>query len=199
MTARHVHFSAIRWLTARFVGLALLASVLIVAGGCVRAADRPDVDGAKHFDRFPLYWVGERFEKWNLTHIDGLDRPEDFVTFLYGTCTPSGGGDEQSCTLPLEIQVSQLCAHLDVVASAPIWRHRRIRGAPVGTIDSAPVLFTRGAQVKVYRGEGSDPGLPLRALRALRSINHIPPVIGPTGAIQAPSRDVLVGTRPCVG
>jgi hypothetical protein len=49
----------------------------------------------------------------------------------------------------------------------------------------------------VYRGEGSDSGLPLRALHALRSVNHVPPVIGPTGAIPAPSRAVLGGTQPC--
>jgi hypothetical protein len=189
-----VHFARV----PQTVLLALIVGLLISAGGCsVGRTNRPNIQGAKEFTRFPLYWVGERFEKWNLTHIEGLDRPDDFVAFSYGTCTPSGGGDEQSCTLPLEIQVSRLCAHLDAVASSPIWRHRRIRGAPVGTIDSAPVLFTRGAQVKVYGGEGSDSGLPLRALHALRSINRIPPVIGPTGAIPPPSRAILGGTQPC--
>jgi hypothetical protein len=65
---------------------------------------------------------------------------------------------------PLQIQVSPHCLNLDAVARARIWRERRVRNAPVGTIDSAPVLFASGAQVKVYRGEGSDPGLPMRAL-----------------------------------
>jgi hypothetical protein len=32
------------------------------------------------------------------------------------------------------------------------------------SIDSAPVMFTSGAQVKIYRGDGSDLKLPLRAL-----------------------------------
>jgi hypothetical protein len=52
------------------------------------------------------------------------------------------------------------------------WKRREVRGAPVGTIDDAPVLFTDRVQVEVYRGQGSDPGLPLRALRALRSVNR---------------------------
>jgi hypothetical protein len=46
------------------------------------------------------------------------------------------------CSVPLEIQIQPLCMQLDVVARAPIWRRRQIRGAPVGTIDSAPVMFT---------------------------------------------------------
>jgi hypothetical protein len=48
------------------------------------------------------------------------------------------------------------------------------------------VLFTRGAQIKVYRGEGSYPGLAVKVLRALRSINRVPPVIAPTGPIPRP-------------
>lgn len=92
---------------------------------------------------------------------------------------------------------SPLCTHLDVVAGAPIWKRRSIRGAPVGTIDSAPVLFSRRVQVKIYRGEGSDPGLPWRALNALRSANDVAPVIGPTDPIPAPAPGVLAGTRAC--
>jgi hypothetical protein len=58
------------------------------------------------------------------------------------------------------------------VVDAPVWKRRRVRGAPVGTNpDGTPVLFTLRIQVKVYRGEGSDAGLPLRVLRgSARSI-----------------------------
>ena len=113
-----------------------------------------------------------------------------------GNCTPRGD-DEPSCAPPLQIQIQRLCAHLEDVARAPNWKRREVRGAPVGTIDSAPVLFTRGAQVKVYRGEGTDRALPMRALRALRSINDVEPVIGPSGRIPAPTTSVLEGTSPC--
>jgi len=48
------------------------------------------------------------------------------------------------------------------------------------------VLFTDRVQVKVYRGQHSDPGLPLRALRALRSVNSVGQAIGPHDSIPAP-------------
>ena len=164
---------------------------------CVVFSDAaPDIDAAKRFVRFPLYWVGERFESWPLETIEGLDGVGDAVTFIYGDCTPHGD-DQPSCTPPLEIQVFPLCLHLDVVAAAPIWRTRRVRGAPLGTIDSAPVLFTRASQVKVYRGEGSDAGAALRALKELRSLNRVPPVIGSSDPIPAPAPGVLEGARPC--
>jgi hypothetical protein len=64
------------------------------------------------------------------------------------------------------------------VGSAPVWKRRRVRGAPVGgNPDGAPVHLARRIQVKVYRGEGSDARLPLRVVHTLRSINRVPPVI----------------------
>jgi hypothetical protein len=158
------------------------------------AVEASGATAVREFDAYPLYWVGKRFENWDLAHVD-LDHPSEFVTFIYGMCAPPE--DEGGCAPPLEIQVAPLCAHLDVVARAPIWKRREVRGAPVGTIDSAPVLFTRGAQVKVYRGEGSDAGLPWRALAALRSANRVAPVFGPGDRIPAAPPGVLSGTRPC--
>jgi len=91
----------------------------------------------------------------------------------------------------LQLQIQPLCAHLDAVARAPIWKQRQIRGAPVGTIDGAPVLFTGHVQVKVYRGQGTESGVELRALEALRSANSVPPVIEPAEPIAGPPADVL--------
>ncbi len=178
---------------------ALLATLVGLSAARQRADDQ--VETAKRFERFPLYWVGERFEKWDLKHVD-VPGPYGFATLIYGDCKvedPDGffGPEGGSCPPPLSIQISPLCFHLDVVAQAPIWKRRSIRGAPVGSSDSAPVLFTRGAQVKVYRGQGSDPGLALRALRALRSLNTIPPVIGSSGRIPAADARVLTGAWPC--
>jgi hypothetical protein len=101
--------------------------------------------------------------------------------------------------VPLQIQVQPLCIHLDVVARAPIWKRRVIRGAPVGTIDSAPVLFTNRVQVKIYRGQGSDPGLPMRALRSLHSVNAVEPVVDADDSIPPAPRTVLSGSAPCSG
>ena len=41
------------------------------------------------FDRHALYWLGERFERWNLSFIDDY---AGFVTFIYGDCEPVGEG-----------------------------------------------------------------------------------------------------------
>jgi hypothetical protein len=180
----------------RLFGALALMFVATTLSACSGASIDADIAASKQFRTFPLYWVGGRFERWKLTTIDGLNGPAQFVTFVYGTCTPHDG-DEPSCTPPLQIQVSPLCHQLAAVARAPIWKRRRIRGAPVGTIDSAPVLFTAGAQVKVYRGEGSDPGAAIRALGGIRSINDVPPVIHEKSAIPAPPESVLAGRRPC--
>jgi len=179
--------------------LSTLLSVVFVIGGCSVSGDttKADVTQARRFDKFPLYWVGRRFEKWELEAVDGLRAPARFVTLIYGTCTPHDG-DEPSCVPPIEIQVSPLCSHLDVVAARPIWKRRRIRGAPVGSNpDGAPVLFSRRAQVKVYRGESTDPGVALRVLGALRSLNRVGPVIDSMRPIPAAPQAVLGGMRTC--
>jgi hypothetical protein len=154
------------------------------------------VRAARKFERFPLYWAGDRFEGFDLVHVDGVERPAQFVTFVYGKCTPHDGG-EPSCVPPLQIQVFPLCWHLDAVAEAPIWRRREIRGAPVGTHDGAPVLFSRGAQVKVYNGPDAKPGIAFRALRALRSVNRVSPVVAAREPIPRPAPGVLAGAGPC--
>jgi hypothetical protein len=171
--------------------------VFLMAAGCGGRGAKPQIDSARRFRDFPLYWVGDRFEKWDLTTIQGLDRPGSFVSFIYGTCTPNGG-EQSSCTPPFEIQVSPLCSHLDVVAAAPVWKMRQIRGAPLGkNPDGAPVLFTRRAQVKVYRGQGSYAGVAFRVFYALRSINNVRPVVGADDDIPGPGTGVLEGTRSC--
>jgi hypothetical protein len=154
----------------------------------------PDLEAARNFTRHPLYWVGERFEKWDVEHVEvGTG---EFATFIYGTCEPPGGIDG-GCPPPLQIQIQPLCAHIEAVARDLAWKRRQVRGAPVGTIDGAPVLFTNRVQVKVYRGKGSDRGLPMRALRALRSANDVAPVIDADDPIPAAPRAVLAGASPC--
>jgi hypothetical protein len=174
-----------------------VAAVLAACSSGTRTVGEgdPDLEAMRSFREHPLYWVGERFERWELEHVDVASA--EFVTFSYGTCELPGGTDG-GCAVPLQIQVQPLCTHLRVVARAPIWRRRQVRGAPVGTIDSAPVVFTNRVQVRVYRGQGSDPGLPMRALRALRSANSVPPVIDAGDPIPPAPRAVLAGRTPCV-
>jgi hypothetical protein len=184
----------------------------------------------------PLYWLGTRFERWDLSAILGPSR-DGTISFIYGTCKPSDG-EQPSCTPPIEVQVTPLCRHLASVARDPIWRQRRIRGAPVGTsLDDAPVLFSIRAQVKVYatppprtrptttpKPPPTPPprptappatppttpptpptpppprpphGLAVRALRALRSANHVKPVITANEPIPPAPVAVLTGARAC--
>jgi hypothetical protein len=174
-------------------GLVGLAMLLLLLSGC---GARAKTSEAKKFDAYPLYWLGERFERWKLEDVLGLDGGS-FVTLVYGSCTPRGG-EQPSCSPPLQIQLSRLCLHLEVVTASQVWMHQSVRGAPLArNPDGAPVLLTRRVQVKVYRGEGSDSGIELRALRALRSLNAVSPVVGVNEDIPSPGRDVLLGRRSC--
>lgn len=183
--------------------LAVIAGALVAARVRASAEVEADVAAAKRFRDFPLYWVGERFEKWELREIMLPSRQTfGFANLIYGDCEvedPDGpfGPEGGSCMPPLQIQVTPLCFHLDAVARAPVWKRHSIRGAPLGASGGAPVLFTRGAQIKVYRGQGSDLGLALRALGALRSLNDVPPVISESGPIPAADRRILGGSHPC--
>jgi hypothetical protein len=55
---------------AHSVGIAAAAAVGALAG-CSSATpgDEPDIEAARKFDGHPLYWVGERFEQWDLEHV----------------------------------------------------------------------------------------------------------------------------------
>lgn len=174
--------------------MALVAAlVAMVSSGCApgNSVDH-DLEVAREYDSLPLYWVGEEFEGFELTHVS-----TDWfapVAFTYGTCEITG---DHGCPPPLQIQIVPLCFHLDVATANDRWNRRTIRGAPVGQLDSAPVMFTRRTQIKVYRGQHSTPGLALRALDALRSLNATNPRIGSASPIPAPVAGVLEGSEPC--
>jgi hypothetical protein len=172
-------------------------AVVFIGALCSGCAFGNDVDAeleaARAYDELPLYWVGDEFEGFQLTHVRTGDGA---VGFVYGTCEITG---DHGCPPPLDIQIFPLCFHLDVATASTRWKRRTIRGAPVGLLDSAPVMFTERTQIKVYRGQRSTPGLALRALRALRSLNDVQPRIERLGPIPPPAPGVLEGTAPCRG
>lgn len=181
---------------AQYLARAIL--VVIVGTAVVGCASDggPDIESAKAFEGFPLYWLGETFEGLEVTEIIDTEATPNRVSIIYGSCEPSGGS-EPTCALPLQIQIVPLCFHLDAVAVPPRPEARQVRGAPVGGQDGAPVLLTRKTQIKVYRGEGTDKGTSLRALHALRSLNTVAPVISETDPIPGPPLGVISGNRPC--
>jgi hypothetical protein len=168
--------------------LAVLA-VSLAAGGCGSGAE---VGVARNFGGYPIYWVGDRFEGLELERVSV--GAESVSVLVYGTCTTDG---ERECEPPLEIRIQQLCEDLDEIARNPIWKSREVRGAPVGMFEGAPVLFGERTRIEVRGGPRSDAGLPFRALRALRSLNDVTPVIDSRGPIPAPAREVLDGRAPC--
>ena len=140
----------------------------------------PDVDAARQFTAYPLYWVGERFEGVSLTQVS-IDKSN--VTFIYGTCTltlPADGG----CGPTLQIQIWPRCIELAAAESG-----LRIRGAPLNySYGGDPLLNTNRVEVRVFTGEGSTWGMKFRALRALRSANKVAPIIDADDPIPAPPR-----------
>jgi hypothetical protein len=111
----------------RLVAATVVSAIVALAAGC-SSGGGPDIESAASFERFPLYWLGESFEGWDVSSISGLEDSASAVVLVYGTCTPDGGL-EPSCTPPLQIQIFPLCFHIDAVALHP---GRTIRGAPVG-------------------------------------------------------------------
>ncbi|HEU5263125.1 MAG TPA: hypothetical protein VFU34_00705 [Gaiellaceae bacterium] len=175
---------AARALVAVFVGA--------LCTGCLSGNDvDAELEAARAYDELPLYWVGDEFEGFELSHVSTGGMA---VGFVYGTCEISG---DHGCPPPLQIQIFPLCFHLDVATVNDRWQRRELRSAPVGVLDSAPVMFTQRTQIKVYRGQGSTPGLAIRTLQALRSLNDVPPRIGRVGPIPPPAPGVLEGTAPC--
>ncbi len=55
----------------RAAGAAVLALLSVVLVGCARTVGDgdPDVEAARTFDGYPLYWVGEHFEQWDLEYV----------------------------------------------------------------------------------------------------------------------------------
>lgn len=181
---------------ATFVVIACATVVGCASDNGPDSDNSPDIESAKEFEGFPVYWLGETFEGLDVTQIVGTDATPNRVSIIYGSCEPSGTF-EPTCALPLQIQIVPLCLHLDAVASPPRPLAFEVRGAPVGRQDGAPVLLTRETQIKVYRGEGTDKGIGLRALHALRSLNAVEPVISATDPIPSPPPGVISGSRPC--
>jgi hypothetical protein len=174
--------------------VAALALLAVAACGC--GVRDPDLDAAAEFEGFAIYWLGESFEGHDVEHISELDRSSPGVTVVYGTCETHGDG---GCAPPLQLQSFPLCFHLDEIARNPVWRTRSVRGAPVGSHDGAAVLFTRTRYVKVYPGQGSNLGMPLRAIETLFSLNEVEPYIPSLAPIPPPPEGVLEGDVPCTG
>ena len=165
--------------------LTAFAIVFAAAACTIRGEDlTADLAEARSFNAYPVAWAGERFEKWDLVFVTTTG----FASFYYGDCHATS---DSGCTSPFVIEIHGLCDELDAETRNPIWKHRRVRGAPVGTSrDGGTVMFTRRTQVRVYGDEAAS----LRLLGQLRSLNRLGPRFGPNDPIPAPRPGVLEGT-----
>ncbi|MGH2963971.1 MAG: hypothetical protein ACRDMH_01135 [Solirubrobacterales bacterium] len=129
------------------IGLALWVMVVLSACGqsdsrTPRAADR-ELDRARSFDHYTLYYLGNSFRGLRLTDV--LARPEfghETWDFIYGNCTPTGG-EQPSCPPPLDIQNWSVCARF-----AAIYPGRTPKTSPVGGAETLPA----GGGLDVYTG-----------------------------------------------
>lgn len=168
--------------------------VALVAGFGLSACSFRDEDitaefaNARAFNAYPVSWAGKRFEDWDLVYITTTH----FASFHYGDCRATS---DTGCASPLLIEIHGLCDELDLMTRDPVWKHRRIRGAPVGSSpDGGTIVFMRRTQVRVYPGQGGDEAAALRLVGELRSLNRLRPRFGPNDPIPAPRPGVLEGT-----
>ena len=126
--------------------IALLASAATLAidrfGG---AGGNYSLDEAREFGDFPLYYAGDEVEGLPLTAVLRRDDSAEYVSFVYGDCTPSSDG---GCAPPAEVQVwpgavRNLGSYDASAPGRPIPEQTRIRGRPAA-------VFEDGARIEVY-------------------------------------------------
>ncbi len=150
------------WLAAG-AAFALLA-------GC--GAEKPpptaaDVRAAQRAAAYPLYWAGSTVVGLPLT---GISRGAGNVSFLYGTCKPSG---DSGCALPVSIQTSSICDRNALVLDLPPPTSTRVRGSVARDYGEGTYGLAIGTSTVTVFTNGSVPRA--RVLAALR------PVVGARG------------------
>jgi hypothetical protein len=174
-------------------GVAALVLVLAAAAGC-GSDGTPDLDEAKRFRQFELYYLGSSFEGLPLT--DGPDehlrdrRPPRPVGFIYGDCEPEG---DAGCAPPLEIQVWPSCMRNPTSYSGPGSRPRsrfRARAVPAAEVGGGTDVYTGRVTIAIF----SDRPRTRRAIAALRGLNT---GVEPGDPLPSPTRAALEGRAAC--
>lgn len=141
---------------------------LVALAGCGSRrvpTDRLSEEDAKQVAKsvdVPLYYLGESFAGLPLTGADGDGRR---ATLFYGTCKLSGG-NEPSCSVPLQIQHFPIRPG-DWQRAVGCTRRPSIRGVPTARHDGL-VLFTREGIVKIYARSPREDQLVAQQLRRVR-------------------------------
>jgi hypothetical protein len=133
----------------------------------------------RSFDRFPLLYLGHRFEGMPLVAVHRVDAAphhgelirEDDVTFIYGACAPAHGNP---CMPPLQVQLWNACErHAGSYAVEPEWRGR-IRGVQAAAFDGGTRLELYAGRVTVVLFVSAGRRLLDRAAAGLRGLTGPP-------------------------
>ncbi len=127
--------------------IASVVAVLVLAGaGSAGDGERTPpsqftLEDARAFDDHPLYFAGDRVEGLPLVTVLRRSDTADFVSFVYGDCTPD---DDMGCAPPLEIQIWPACRrHLALYGSSslgPTLERMTVRGVPAAVLDGGTRL-----------------------------------------------------------
>ncbi len=136
----------------------------------------------RSFREYPLFWLGERYGKLRLTgiSIDRVDvRSADrsriirthshTVSFLYGTCDPSGG-EEHSCGPPLQVQNWPACGRNAALYGFHLPLKLEVRGVPARRFGDRIEMWTGTSDVVIFF---SDAAQAADALQSFGSRPHI--------------------------
>jgi len=185
------------------VGVAAAALGLLVLTGAQAGSARDDarvpaerftLDDARAFDEYPLYFAGDRVDGHSLAAVVRRSDTAEFVSFIYGDCTPADG---MGCASPIEIQVWPACRrHLALYESSPAGvgvERTVVRGAPAAVLDDGTRLELQSgrATIVVFAETRARLG---RIAGNLRSLD---PGIARGGALPPPAAGALEGALEC--
>jgi hypothetical protein len=156
----------------------LIALVLTSTASTVGATSSDvDLEAARRFDGFRLYWAGERFRRVPVTDISWFRAfGRRWWSFIYGDCEPPAG--EGGCAPPFEIQDWSACVrYLDVYPGNPeAFPFRGAKAAWIPTAGSFEV-YTGRTTVVIFansRRTAKRVGRGLRGIRATEVPERLP-------------------------
>ena len=157
----------------RVVGLlGLVASVVVLlVGDPAGLGGDLSLQEARSFDEFPLYYAGEEVDGLPLAAVLRRDESADYVSFVYGACTPS---PDSGCAPPAEVQVwpsgVRSAGSYDASPGAPVLEPSRIRGRPAAFVGDGMQLelYTEESTIVVFADTRERLLAVARGLRCLR-------------------------------
>ncbi len=121
---------------------------------------------------FPLYSLGRSFRGLPLMAIlRRCDRPypgepirANFVSYIYGTCTPSG---DEGCAPPLEVQVAPACERNWASYGDHSGRLETLRGVPAADLGGGQLeLYAGASTIVIFAGSSAKARAAAKAIRA---------------------------------